>query len=169
MYRRRHLALTAAWLAGAAIVPRLPAACAGRETAPDIDYTLLDGRIENLAERHGQVTLVQFWATICPVCRREMSHTVALQARFSGQGFGVLAVAMRYDPPVFVADYTRAQGLTFDVAIDNTGAIARAFGEVEQTPTYCLIDRQGRFVQRHVGVPDFGALQQTIAGLLAQT
>jgi len=169
MNRRRHLALSTAWLAGAAIIPSLLTACAGRDIAPEIDYTLLDGRIENLSERRGQVTLVQFWATTCSVCRREMPHTVALQAHFRGQGFGVLAVAMRYDPPVFVDDYARAQGLTFDVAIDNTGAIARAFGEVELTPTFCLIDRQGRIVQRHVGVPDFSALQQTIAGLLAQT
>jgi thiol-disulfide isomerase/thioredoxin len=115
------------------------------------------------------VTLVQFWATTCSVCRQEMPSIVALQERFAGQGFGILAVAMRYDPPVFVADYAQAQGLRFDVAIDNTGAIARAFGDIEGTPTYCLIDRRGRIVQRHVGMPDFSALQRTIAGLLSET
>jgi hypothetical protein len=56
--------------------------------------------------------------------------------------------------------------LPFDVAIDNTGAIERAFGGVRGTPTSLLLDRHGRIVWRQEGEPDFDALHGRLETLL---
>jgi peroxiredoxin len=130
--------------------------------APPVSYTLLDGRRADLAALRGNVVLVNFWATTCSACVAEMPMIVATHEKFRWRGFDTLAVAMQYDPPTFVVDHARAHKLPFAVAIDNTGEIAKAFGDVRATPTSFLIDRRGQIVKRIVGAPDPGSLQTLI-------
>jgi hypothetical protein len=54
------------------------------------------------------------------------------------------------------------------VAIDNTGTIAKSFGDVKLTPTSVLIDKKGRIVKRFVGEPDFAKLHELVEKLLAE-
>ncbi len=145
------------------------AACQDRG-APDapaaFDYTLLDGVPRHSAGLHGQVVLVNFWATSCAICVREMPRFVATHRQFGPRGLQTLAVAVREDPPALVSSFAQSRGLPFGVAIDNTGAIATAFGGVRGTPTSLLLDRSGRIVWRHEGEPDFDALHLRLAALL---
>ena len=134
--------------------------------APDVRYTLLDGRQAELKALRGKVVLVNFWATSCTTCVKEMPQFVNLHKQFKSAGFETLAVAMRYDAPAAVADYAETRGLPFPVVIDNTGAIARGFGDVPGTPTTFVVDQRGRIVERIVGEPDFVALSSLIERLL---
>jgi len=135
--------------------------------APRVDYTLLDGKTYSSAQWGGRVMLVNFWATSCASCVKEMPELVATHRKYQGKGFDTLAVAMQYDPPDYVAQFAQTRKLPFGVAIDNTGAIAHAFGPVRMTPTTFLIDKQGRIVKQILGEPDFPALHQLIEKLLA--
>jgi protein-disulfide isomerase len=76
---------------------------------------------------------------------------------------------MRRDPAALVSRFAHSRVLPFGVAIDNTAQIARAFGDVESTSSSFVIDKRGRIVERLVGAPDFAALEQLIAKLLAET
>jgi peroxiredoxin len=161
---RRRAALLALLLPLAAGLP----ACGRREEAPSFDYTLLDGREARSSALRGQVVLVNFWATTCAVCIAEMPQLVATHRRFAPRGLQTLAVAMQYDPPSRVVGFAEARGLPFEVVIDNTGSIARSFGDVRATPTTFLIDRQGRIARRWVGTPDFAVLNDLVEKLLAE-
>jgi peroxiredoxin len=143
-------------------------ACDSRVAAPAVTYTLLDGRSASSASWPGKVMLVNFWATSCAVCVREMPQLAALHQRLAARGYDTLAVAMAYDPPAHVANFVATRSLPFGVAIDNTGVIARAFGDVRETPTSVLVDKQGRIVRRYVGAPDFDALRALVEQLLAE-
>jgi protein-disulfide isomerase len=55
------------------------------------------------------------------------------------------------------------------VAIDNTGEVAKQFGDVKLTPTTYLLNKRGEVVKRYVGEPDFAALHQLVEKLLAET
>ena len=138
------------------------------EPVPAVSYTLLDGRQGSTAALRGKVVLVNFWATSCAACVAEMPQVVATHNRFKERGYDTVAVAMRYDPPALVARFAESRQLPFGVAIDNTGEIARRFGDVEFTPTSYLIDQRGQIVKRYVGTPDFAALHALIDKLLAQ-
>lgn len=140
---------------------------ARNDTAPAVAYTLLDGTQHSSAQWRGKVVLVNFWATTCTSCVREMPQIAALHDKFKARGFETVAVSMSYDAPASVAHYVETRGLAFGVAIDNTGAIAQSFGDVEATPTTFVVDKHGKIVERIVGTPDFAALSARIESLLA--
>jgi peroxiredoxin len=141
---------------------------AAREPAPAVSYTLLDGSKASTEAMRGKVLLVNFWATSCTTCVAEMPQIVATHDKFKARGYETVAVAMSYDPPAYVARFAETRKLPFGVAIDNTGAIAKSFGDVQMTPTTFLIDKQGRIVKRYLGAPDFAALHALIGELLAE-
>lgn len=137
-----------------------------REAAPVVSYTLLDGRTASTESLKGKVVLVNFWATSCVTCVKEMPQIVATYNKFKDRGFDTVAVAMSYDPPAYVSKFAQTRQLPFSVAIDNTGQIAQRFGDIQLTPTTFLIDQQGRIVKRYVGEPDFAALHALVEDLL---
>lgn len=135
--------------------------------APALAYTTLDGQPAQLRALRGKVVLVNFWATSCGPCVREMPRLVAAQRRYADRGFETLAVAMHYDPPARVVQFTEARALPFQVVIDIRGEAAREFGGVRLTPTTYLIDRQGSIVARYLGTPPEGILEREVERLLA--
>lgn len=137
------------------------------EPAPQVTYTLLDGQRVSSDDLRGKVVLVNFWATSCVTCVKEMPQIAATHLKFRDRGYETVAVAMSYDPPAFVARFAETRQLPFAVAIDNTGEIALRFGDVRLTPTTFLINRRGEIVKRYVGEPDFAALHVLVDQLLA--
>jgi peroxiredoxin len=164
---RRVAALFAALAIGAAAFAAWHAA-SRPQAAPAVRYTLLDGTPSGLEQLRGKVVLVSFWATTCVPCLAEMPRLVATHRKYQSRGYETLAVAMHYDPPALVMRYAEARGLPFGVAIDDTGEIARRFGDVELTPTSVLINRRGEIVKRFVGEPDFAQLHRLVEQLLAE-
>ena len=143
--------------------------CSGAQTAPNSTFVLLDGSQHTTADLKGKVTLVNFWATSCVTCIAEMPQITATHNKYNAKGFDTLAVAMSYDPPSYVVNYAQTRALPFKVAIDNTGAVAKAWGDVQLTPTTYLVNKRGEIVKQYVGAPDFPALHQLIEKLLAET
>ncbi|TXI27957.1 MAG: TlpA family protein disulfide reductase [Ottowia sp.] len=160
---RRHaiagltaLALTAA-LAGCA-----------QDVAPESTFVLLDGSRQTTADMKGKVTLVNFWATSCTTCVAEMPQIVSTYDKYKAKGYDTLAVAMQYDPPSYVVNFAETRKLPFKVAIDNTGKVAQAWGDVKLTPTTYIVNKQGQIVKKYVGAPNFDELHKLIEKLLAE-
>jgi peroxiredoxin len=97
-----------------------------------------------------------------------MPEMVATYQKYQARGFQTLAVAMSYDPPAYVVNFTETRKLPFQVAIDNTGEVAKAWGDVRLTPTTYLVNKRGQIVKRYVGTPDFDELHLLIEKLLAE-
>jgi peroxiredoxin len=145
------------------------AGCSSAQSAPESTFVLLDGSKNTSADLQGKVTLINFWATSCVTCVAEMPRMVSTYNKYQARGYDMLAVAMRYDPPSYVVNYAETRQLPFKVAIDNTGALAKAWGDVQLTPTTFLLNKRGQIVKQYVGEPDFAALHQLIEKLLAET
>lgn len=162
------------WLAGVAVAAFAAVGAyvyldTGRTAAPESTFVLLDGSSQTTADLRGKVTLVNFWATSCTTCVAEMPDLVATHQKYQARGYDTLAVAMAYDPPSYVVNFVETRKLPFKVAIDNTGAVAKAWGDVQLTPTTYIVDKQGAIVKSFVGPPDFVQLHQLIEKLLAET
>ena len=157
----RRLALAALAIATLAL-----SAC-GKSEAPASTFVLLDGSSQTTADMKGKVTLVNFWATSCTTCVAEMPQIVATYDKYKDKGYDTIAVAMQYDPPSYVVNFAQTRKLPFKVAIDNTGKVAEAWGDVKLTPTTYIVDKQGQIVKKYVGAPNFDELHKLIEKLLA--
>ena len=160
--RRRALAGLTALALTAAL-----AGCA-QDVAPESTFVLLDGSRQTTADMKGKVTLVNFWATSCTTCVAEMPQIVATHDKYKAKGYDTLAVAMRYDPPSYVVNFAETRKLPFKVAIDNTGKVAQAWGDVKLTPTTYIVNKEGQIVKKYVGAPNFDELHKLIEKLLAE-
>lgn len=138
-----------------------------KPAAPDVTFLSLTGEKIPTQSLRGRVYMVNFWATSCVSCVREMPQMVETYNKFKGQGLEFVAVAMKYDPPNYVVNFTETRKLPFIVALDSGGDIARAFNDVSMTPTTFLIDQDGKIIKRYVGEPDFAALHKLIAETIA--
>ena len=158
------LGLVAAAIAGSFAYRAMFAAA----PAPGVTFTSLKGERVTTGDLRGRVVLVNFWATDCVVCVKEMPRLVTTYNKFHPRGFELIAVAMRHDPPNYVLNYTEKNTLPFRVALDPMGNLAKAFGDVQLTPTTIVIDKRGNIVARILGEPDFAKLEALIEKKLAE-
>jgi len=136
--------------------------------APSVTFTSIKGEKVTTAELGGRVVLVNFWATDCTICVKEMPRLVQTYTKYHPKGFELIAVAMRHDPPNYVLSYAEKNALPFKVALDPMGELAKAFDNVKLTPTSIVIDKQGNVVARILGEPDFVKLESLIEQKLAE-
>lgn len=129
---------------------------------PMVDFVTLDGRPLGPSQYHGKPLLVNFWASTCSVCLKEMPLLESTYQRHASAGLQVVAVAMPYDMPSAAVELQQAKGWTFTVAIDPRSEAVNAFGGVSATPTTVLLDATGQERWRHVGELQADALNQAI-------
>ncbi|KIG02349.1 TlpA disulfide reductase family protein [Caballeronia concitans] len=130
----------------------------GQQRVPDATFTLLSGqKVSTSGDLKGKVYLVNFWATSCETCMKEMPDMINTYNKFKGRGLEFVAVAMNYDAPMYVANYAQTRNLPFKVAMDD-GSAAKQFGNVQLTPTTFVVDKNGKILKRYVGEPTFAEL-----------
>ena len=130
--------------------------------APEVTFTTIEGKTIPLSSLSGQVVLVNFWATDCPGCIAEMPGLIKTYNDYHDKGFEVIAVAMSYDPPSQVLNYTKKNALPFPVMHDSYGEIAKQFNEVRVTPTAYILDKQGKVLRKVVGELNFADLRKLL-------
>ena len=137
------------------------------QPAPSVTFSTIKGEKISTQSLLGKVVVVNFWATTCSVCVKEMPSMVEAYHQFHAQGLEFVAVAMRDDRPDYVLHFARTQQLPFHVALDLQGEAAKAFGDITRTPTTFIIGRDGKIVQRYVGKPNFNDMQVLLAQALS--
>lgn len=130
--------------------------------APAVTFNTLDGRTIHMQDLKGKTVLVNFWATDCSGCIKEMPDLIQTYQQYRDKNVEIIAVAMPYDPINQVKHYTKTQGLPFQVMHDGNGALVKAFGNVNLTPTTFIYDAKGRRLQKTIGELDFVKLRQLL-------
>jgi peroxiredoxin len=169
---RALLLLAAMWAgaAGGAEPPQTLTAVAARPAAPDFTLTDLDGKTQRLSDYRGKVVLINFWATWCPPCRRELPSMQRLWQRLKDKGFAMLALDVGEEEDAILPFlFSTGVEITFPVLLDKPGQLINAW-PVRALPTSFLLDREGRIVYRAVGGREWDdpALIEKIQALLKQ-
>lgn len=140
------------------------------KVAPALKLKGLDGKMHDLAQFRGRVVLINYWATWCPPCRREMPSMERLMQALKGEPFVVLAVDVGEDAET-IETFTGQLDteLTFPILLDARSHAMQAW-KVAGLPTTFLVDRQGRIVASAVGGREFDhpEIIQTIRDLLGK-
>ena len=130
--------------------------------APDFQVTRFNGETLRLSDLHGQVVVLNFWASWCPPCRREMPsfEQAWLDSRDDGVVFVGLATGdLEADARAFAAQV----GVTYPLGLDPDGAVANDY-LVRVMPTTYFIDREGLVQRKLSGFVNLGVLKVFIAG-----
>jgi thiol-disulfide isomerase/thioredoxin len=123
--------------------------------APELGLVALDGRKYGLADFEGRVILVNFWATWCPPCRKEMPALVRLAQHFQGEAFEVVAVNVG-ESVERIQDFLQTLPVLpdFSMLLDPDGSVSRAW-QARVVPTTLVVDRNGHIVLGALGEVDF--------------
>ena len=148
-------------LAGACAPPRgeFVNFTATQPPRPLVDEIFFDkaGEPRRFAEYRGRGLVVNFWATWCAPCVKEMPDLDRLNARLKNENIEVLTLSSdREGAPAVEAFYRRLDLKTLPVLIDKGGKVGRAH-KVAGLPTTLLVDREGREVARVVGIADWNS------------
>jgi thiol-disulfide isomerase/thioredoxin len=123
--------------------------------APALKLKDTDGTLHDFTQLKGKVVLVNFWATWCPPCRREMPSMQRLKDSLAGEAFEVLAVDVGEDADTIQAFTSQLDTqLTFPILLDTRSRAMREW-KVAGLPTTYLVDKQGRIVASAVGGREF--------------
>jgi peroxiredoxin len=114
-----------------------------RRERANFTLTSLDGQKWTLHDLRGKVVLVNFWATWCPPCRKELPDLDALYKKFRNQGFVVLAISD--EQPDTVRSFLAKHKVAYPVLLDPGDLIHKRFG-VDGIPKSYVYDRDGRLV-----------------------
>ena len=107
----------------------------------------LTGKTWKFSDLRGKVVLLNFWATWCPPCRKEMPDLEALYEKFSPQGLVILGISD--DEPGKVRPFIRDRNVTFPVLLDRGGKVSKAL-VVEGIPKTFIYDREGKLVAQSI-------------------
>jgi thiol-disulfide isomerase/thioredoxin len=141
-----------------------------RPPAPAFTLKDLDGKIHTLGAYKGKVVLVNFWATWCPPCRREMPSMERLSLKLKAEPFLVLAVNQNESfDLVFAFTGELEPAPTFPILFDKKSKVPAQWG-VKGLPTSFIIDKQGRIAYRAVGgrAFDHPEIEATIRRLILE-
>jgi cytochrome c-type biogenesis protein len=111
----------------------------------------------------GKVVFLNFWATWCPPCRKEIPDIIKISSTVSPNDIVVVGVALEREVSSGdlskarekVTKFADAQGITYINFFDTKNELARTFGEINSIPTTYIIDRQGKIQEAIVGSQDY--------------
>ena len=134
---------------------------------PEFNLPDLSGREHNISEWRGKVLVINFWATWCPPCRKEIPGFIALQERYAAQDVQFIGIAIEDREPV--AEYTVAAKINYPVLLggDNGITLAQQLGNnADAVPYTLVVDRQGQIMHRHPGEFSKEQIEEIITPLL---
>lgn len=175
MIAERRLLLLLGWLAFGPVVaadlpPQTMTLVPGKPAAREFALPDMDKKIHRLSEARGQVTMVNFWATWCPPCRRELPSMQRLWEQLRDQGFAMYAINIGEDEEA-IFPFILATGveITFPILLDRQAEVIKQW-PVLGIPTTFVLDRDGRVVYRAVGGREWDdpELLETIRALMRE-
>jgi thiol-disulfide isomerase/thioredoxin len=137
--------------------------------APDFELQLLQGKGKTmqLSSLKGKAVIVNFWATYCDPCKIEMPWLADLQKKYGPQGLQIIGVVMDDPGEKTIVDFTKKVGTNYPVLV-GTDKVADLYGGIDGLPTTFFLDRDGKVVDRVLGLEDESLIEASVKKSLGQ-
>jgi len=131
-----------------------PAVEAQQATSPLPDFSFPDasGKTRHSAEWQGKIRIINFWATWCPPCIKEIPEFIELQKRYGDKGVQFVGIAIEEREPV--AEYLESIAINYPILIGGDGAVALAQqmgNSINAVPFTAVVNREGQIIYRQPG------------------
>lgn len=133
--------------------------------APDFVLKDLAGRDVRLTDFHGQVVVLNFWATWCQPCRIEIPWFNELYDRYRSRGVVFLGISLDEGGAKDIEPFLKDMPIHYPVLL-GTEEVAEKYGGIFGIPTTIIIGRNGQIVVRHLGLTDKDEIERNIKRLL---
>jgi len=168
-----HIGVLCVTLAGIAIADDQPGIRAAlqsskeRKRAPEFALEDSAGKTVKLKDYRGKVVLLDFWATWCTGCKKEIPWFAGFQNKYGAKRFAVVGVSLDEDGWKVLRPFLADGHVPYEVVLGND-ATAKSFG-IENMPDTFLIDRKGKLAAAYrAGLVDRDDIESNIKALLAK-
>ncbi len=131
--------------------------------APEFSVKDLQGAELSLAGYKGKVLVINFWATWCPPCRKEIPDFIEAYREYKDKGLEILGLSVDETTAPALLEWTAKMGLNYPVALA-TPEIVRDYEPGQFIPATIIVDRRGHLRYRHTGLMD----KETLVRLFEQ-
>jgi thiol-disulfide isomerase/thioredoxin len=121
----------------------------------------MQGKTQRLSDYRGKWVLVNFWATWCPPCQKEIPDLISLQN--SHKDLVVIGIAMEYASGKLVADFAKKHGINYPIVLGNSKIVGQ-IGELEALPTSYLYSPTGVQIASQAGAVTRESIESFIKG-----
>ena len=135
--------------------------------APDFALTDVNGKIVRLSDYKGKVVALNFWATWCPPCRKEIPDFIALQQEYGSQGIQFLGIALDDEGMQKIKPFLEHTPISYPTLLPDK-SIVQNYGDMNVIPVTYLIDRKGILRTHFVGLRKQDIVEEMIRPLLAE-
>lgn len=135
--------------------------------APDFALKDVNGNTVHLSDFRGKVVVLNFWATWCPPCRKELPDFAEIQSEYGGKGLQFLGIALDDDGLSKVKPFVESAKIAYPILLPDA-SLAGKYGEMNVIPVTFLIDRKGVIRAHYVGMRKKDVLEDMVKPLLAE-
>jgi peroxiredoxin len=137
------------------------------KSAPSFTLQDLNGKQVSLSDFKGKVVILDFWATWCPPCVKEIPHFIALYEQYKDQGFAIVGISVDSEGISVVKSFARKYQVNYPILMTD-GQVDKAYGGIPSIPTTFVIDSAGNIRQKYVGYRDKAVFEADIKALLEE-
>ena len=133
------------------------------DAASDFHWYDSNGKKISLSDLKGKTVLINFWATWCGPCKKELPDIENLSKTFASKGLVVIGVSVDKGSDLLsdVSNFVSQNGLTYQIVIDNDN-VADAYGNINAIPTSFLVNKDGKIVDKWIGTRDKAFFESTV-------
>lgn len=135
--------------------------------APNFKLKDIDGKDVKLSDYKGKVVIVDFWATWCVPCKKEIPDFIDLQNKYKNQGFTFIGISVDEDGAKVVKPFYKEMKMNYPVVLMDD-KIQEQFGGIRGYPTTFLIDQNGKIIKKYFGTTEKKVFEDDIQSLLAK-
>jgi len=135
------------------------------KNAPDFKLEKVGGGMAKLSEYKGKIIILDFWATWCPPCRKEIPDFVELQKEYGDKGLVILGISLDQNPKKALPPFMKKYKINYPILLTD-GKVDKAYGGVSGIPTTFIIDQKGAIYKQYVGFRPKQVFESDIKALL---
>lgn len=132
---------------------------------PEWKLNNLAGGVFESSYLEGDVALITFWSSSCPVCRSELPLLKKLESQYQDKGFKIVAIALDDHEDEDLRAFVIGEGINYIVLRGNK-KVTKKFGEIEVVPQSFLVDRKGNIIKYFLGKIDEKEIQPLVESAL---